>query len=331
MIDKKLGYSRKTQDLIDRQCRNVERKSFRLNKKLSEELLLKTYDLFGLKRPEKIVWCNDVFDEQFARSARSAWSAGSAVSAWSAWSAVSALDYDFDWYVFEFEYCQNPDKGLEPTENDYKYLEYCELLMQAKEAGLGYRAEWEDTLYLVPTPLVLIDELNRFHSVTKPAIKWKNGWEGYFLHGVAFDKPQWTKIIKGKITAKEILTEENMERRMAMLKVAGIEKILDNATLIDTHIIKERVVKEPQVEMGGKMWGEEKRVIPEIVYELYEIKKVFPVTAYYLKYKDPSTDRVYVSGIDPEIGKKGSALECMAWKFNITDFNENKPLFTMES
>jgi len=33
MIDKKLGYSPKTQELIDRMCRNVERKDFKLEKK----------------------------------------------------------------------------------------------------------------------------------------------------------------------------------------------------------------------------------------------------------------------------------------------------------
>ena len=41
-----MEYSQETQNLIDRQCRNVERKDFILDKKLSEELILKTYDLF---------------------------------------------------------------------------------------------------------------------------------------------------------------------------------------------------------------------------------------------------------------------------------------------
>ena len=65
------------------------------------------------------------------------------------------------------------------NENDKIYLEYCELLMQAKEEGLGYRVEWKDTLYLVPTPLVKIDETNSFHSETEPAIRWKEGKEFY--------------------------------------------------------------------------------------------------------------------------------------------------------
>ena len=43
-----------TQELVDRMCRNVEREDFELDKKKSEELILQTYDLFGLNRPSRI-------------------------------------------------------------------------------------------------------------------------------------------------------------------------------------------------------------------------------------------------------------------------------------
>ena len=174
-----MDYSQKTADLIERMCQNVEREDFTLDKKTAEELILKTYDIFGLARPKKVVWFKDIFDKKFDKVA------GSARSAWSAGSAWSALDYDFDWFVIEHEYCKNrkDNLGKEPNENDYKYLKYSELLMQAKEAGLGYRIEWEDTLYLVPTPLVKIDAQNRFHSEKEPAIRWKDGKEFYYLQG----------------------------------------------------------------------------------------------------------------------------------------------------
>src|SRR3990167_1989803 len=86
----KRDYSLVTEKLIDRMCRYVEREDFMLDKKCGAELVLKTYDLFGLPRPKKVVWCIDVFDKRFDDAARSAWSARSARSAWSAWSTGSA-------------------------------------------------------------------------------------------------------------------------------------------------------------------------------------------------------------------------------------------------
>ena len=237
-----------------------------------------------------------------ARSAWSAWSARSARSARSAWSARSArsawsaLDYDFDWYIFEFEYCKNPDKDLKPNENDKKYLEYCELLMQAKEHGMGYRVAWEDTLYLVPTPLVLIDEQNNFHSITDPAIRWKGGSELFYIHGVNFDKKLWKKIVEKTIKPKELLGLSNIEQRMVAMKVYGMENLLSelNANLLDKS------------ERGN---------------ELYLLQGLFPANpdAYFLKYACPSTGRVYVSGIDPAYAKKNPKADlCMAWKFGLT-------------
>ena len=70
-----MDYSPKTQELIERQWRNVERKDFVLDKKLSEELILKTYDLFGLDRPKKVVWFNDLTSDTWNYVALSAWSA----------------------------------------------------------------------------------------------------------------------------------------------------------------------------------------------------------------------------------------------------------------
>ena len=277
MIDKKLGYDLRTQKLIDRMCAYVERKDYKLNKKVAEEKILKTYDIFGLARPKKVVWCKSPFNKKFlsstrsagsagstrsarsagstrsagyarsagsAGSAGSAWSAWSAGSAWSAWSARSAngllytgLDYDFDYFVMEYEYCFNPSDN-KPTKDDIIYLQYSELLIEALEAGLGYRVEWEDTLYLAPCPVVRIDEQNRFHSTKEPAIKWYGAKEFYYIHGVNFEKKWWNKIVNDKFTPQEIFAIDNLEHRRIAYEMMDKTKMksLKNYKILDEQV-----------------------------------------------------------------------------------------------
>lgn len=68
-------------------------------------------------------------------------------------------------------------------------------------------------MYLVPCPIVKIDERVRFHSINSPAIKWKGAEEFYYLNGVNFDKNWWTKVVKDKFTAEEIFAIDNLEHR----------------------------------------------------------------------------------------------------------------------
>ena len=83
-----MNYHPKTQALIERMCQNVERKYFVLDKINAEECLLKTYDLFNLKRPSKVIWKIDIFDKDFTENLNKA---SSAWAAWAAWVALSAL------------------------------------------------------------------------------------------------------------------------------------------------------------------------------------------------------------------------------------------------
>ena len=283
-----MKYSQKTADLIERMCRNVEREDFDLNKEKAEELILKTYDIFQLKRPKKIVWCVDIFDKKFAGSAGSARSAG---------SMGSALDYDFDWYIFEFEYYQNPNKNKLPNENDIKYLEYCELLMQAKEAGLGYRVEWEDTLYLVPTPLVRIDKHNRFHSLAEPAIRWKNGEEFYCIAGVEIEKEKWNKIQQKTLSKEDILHEPNAEVRRIMMEQLGNQRFVE--------ICHPTTIHEDEY---GKLLK-------------IELKSDEPWIG--IRVQDASVDKKYILRVPPAMK---TCHEAIAWTFGFNDSKNYIPI-----
>ena len=281
-------YSQKTADLIERMCRNAERKDFVLDKKKAEECLLKTYDLFGLKRPKKIAWYTDIFEKEFDDAAR---------SAGAAWAAP---DYDFDWFVIENEYCENPE-GEKPNRHDKIYLQYSELLMEAKEAGLGYRVEWEDTLYLVPTPLVLLNQQNQFHSPHAPAIRWKDGSKFYYLNGVNFPFNLWQKVVSREMSMKEVLAIEDIDQRTQAMRFAkdGLREFYkaQKGEIIDTYV---------KMDSDGN----------PIKYELWELPAgdVFSKTVHFMIYNCPSRKK---NGIEDEYSKGVPAFktvaEAMAW------------------
>ena len=309
-----MEYSQQTADLIDRMCRYVEREDFKLDEKVAKEKILQTYDLFNLPRPKKVVWCKDIFDKKYvtaldsagsawsagsagsAGSARSAWSAGSAGSAGSAWSARSALDYDFDWFVIEHEYCANRKDNLgdEPNENDKKYLAYSELLLEALEAGLGYRVESEDTLYLVPTPVIRIDEQNRFHSTKEPAIRWKGGAEQYYLRGVRFDQDWWQKIVNDELDPETIFAIDNLEHRRIAYEYMDKTKMKQ---LKDFKVLDEQVDEK----------GNQMKIVS------FTVKGVDESLKYYNCFC-PSTGREYFVGTD-----KDKCIEAKAASFGLSD------------
>lgn len=106
----------------------------------------------------------------------------------------------------------------------------------------------------------------------------------------------WIRIAKDEITFKEILGIQDIEQRMVALKRYGVEKIL--------HDAKAELLNESS--RGN---------------ELYKIPikaGLFSVDAYYLKYKDPSTGRQYISGVPPQMGETKNADACMAWKHGLS-------------
>jgi len=143
------------------------------------------------------------------------------------------------------------------------------------------------------------DSTGKLHSLDGPAIAWPN-FELYYIHGVSFDAEMYAKITSGSMAFKEIIALENIEHRMIALK------LMDAVTLL-----KDAKAKLLNKSKSGN--------------ELYLIKNLFSSPAYFLKYQCPSTARVYVSGVPPEIGIEADADQAMAWKFRLK-VNEYKSI-----
>lgn len=119
------------------------------------------------------------------------------------------------------------------------------------------------------------------------------------------------KISKNEMNLEDILKIGNMEIRRIALKSFGIENLINSS--------------------DAKLVSKSKR--GNELYILECIPGYQATGAYFLKYKCASTDRIYFSGIDPEVieeGKKmlGTCLAdyAMAWKFqwSIKEYNKLK-------
>lgn len=195
----------------------ASRKEYVFDHEKIGELVKKSYALFDLAAP-KIEWCVDITDEQFLDAA---WAARAARA------AGAACDYDGQEYIFSYEFCKTNDHN----ENDKKFNEAHELFLQLKEAGCGYWAEQDGTLYVCPNPIILLED-NRYHSDQLPAISWKNGLELFYLDGVHFEKGLWEKVIGKQMTFAEIMKIEISDQRTVALKYNPEAIIKENAKLV---------------------------------------------------------------------------------------------------
>ena len=158
--------------------------------------------------------------------------------------------------------------------------------------NVSFIIPYEGIAFVSETPKISWEE-GKLHNTKGKAVEYADGYGLYSLFGVNFDEKLFKKVTNKKVTLKTIFSIENMEQRMAGLKLVGVEKLLKS----------KHATKLDKSDRGNT---------------LYKIEDIFDQTAYYLHYKCPSTGRVYVSGIDPEVGVKGDADECMGWKFGLS-------------
>ncbi len=250
-----LQYDKRTAEYMDRWEEIIFKAPYVWDEAKIMAALRKFYKALDRKFPKEyqVRKCRDIFDEGFreaacsacsayfaslTHSAPSASSASSAFSASSAYSASSVSSaYSAYWAhlaIFSFEYYlyKNPI-----DENGRKLLLSQEAIMEAYENGLGHFAEKEGVFYLVPAPIVRLNEKNQKHSETQPAIEWKEGKKFYYLNDVEFPKDLWERITKRTITAKEAFQLENTEQRIIAIQYLGGDKLEKElgAVVLDKH------------------------------------------------------------------------------------------------
>src|SRR3990167_8741800 len=245
------------------------------------DCIKKIWDLTNTPQPKEIIVCKDIFDKRFARAI--------------------AIDYDFDWFCGEVELGKEGNK---------KYIEIMEILLQAKEAGLGYLVDDPNTtiLYIAQNPIVRIEN-NNFHSDTFPSIEFTT-WSGYYLNGVSFPQDLWEKVVSKKMPFKDILAIEDVDQRRQAMKYGSWDDFVEycGAKKIDEYS-KMDINANP---VHYELW--------EFPFQKNEDKRVFTKTVHFARYDCPSTRDKMVKGV-PDVK---TVAEAMAWGMS-TDENILSP------
>lgn len=201
---------------------------------------------------------------------------------WNNWEFVWEY-YESIWALFIREFRPN----LKVVKRNKKKID---ALQKIVEAGNCYLWISKDTIYVLPFPEIHLDEGKRLHNTKGYALKIADK-KTYWIHGVKFPKTLWQRVKNPRVRLKTILSLKNTEQRMAVLRLHGIERVLEKGKLI--HKSKK----------GN---------------ELYLVEGVFRNPTYFLKFSCPSTGRVFVEGVRPDVGKKGDADLAQASMWGLT-------------
>ena len=122
------------------------------------------------------------------------------------------------------------------------------------------------------------DEQGKLHSLTSPAISWRDGYSLYFINGVCFEKKWWSKIVNDEMTPEEIFAIDNVEHRRIAYEYMDKLKM---KSLKDFKILDE------QIDEKGKVM----KIVSFTVQKMTEPLKFYNCI-------DASTDREYFLGTD---------------------------------
>jgi hypothetical protein len=169
------------------------------------------------------------------------------------------------------------------------FTRYSNMMMR----GIWHASFFKDVAILCSTPKkTKKDDQGRLHSVSEAALQWKDDQNDYFIHGVMFEEDLWEKVTKRELKIKEMLQIQNIEQRHTAIQLYGYNTLIDE---IDAEL------------MNRSKRGNELYLLNNSLIRGRSIKL--------LKYKCPSTDRIYFSFVPDDMHFADNA---MAWKFNLT-------------
>lgn len=106
--------------------------------------------------------------------------------------------------------------GILTKEKFPKYFKLREFI----NSGIFLTIEFENAIILIEKPIFIKRQNGRMHCTSGPAIKWRDGYEQYYINGRHM--PKW--IFEKEITKEDFLTQENEEIRAGIYEIQEAKK-----------------------------------------------------------------------------------------------------------
>ncbi len=117
--------------------------------------------------------------------------------------------WDLDWVLF-YKYFSGKGVDVPPL-----FMEYAEKFLEALPAFLVTFTPI--CLISLPPILISLDPQKRLHSNIKPAVTFRDDYQQYWVHGIAFTEDEFNKFILLEPKWDEVMTISNVEKRTTIL------------------------------------------------------------------------------------------------------------------
>ncbi|MBF0651686.1 hypothetical protein IR083_22975, partial [Dysgonomonas sp. GY75] len=178
--------------------------------------------------------------------------------------------------------------------DNFKFRNYKKII----KSGAFNAYEYENYVFAIQPPTSISrDNRDRLHSVNDASVKFKDGSEYYFIHGVSIKEEMFNKLINNEYTFESFVKEGNEEMKAAVLSFieekngseALFRFISANIKEVDSYTDKKED-KYLKGTTGGMNVG---------VYSLFKGRINNNIDLAFVRCYCPSTDRMFFLSVNP--------------------------------
>lgn len=185
------------------------------------------------------------------------------------------------WYAY---YDAFLEFGIFPKEKFEKYYK----LREITNTGIYDTIEFQYAIIICEKPIFCKKNDKGLHCIDGPAIKWRDGYEQFYINGRRIER-EWAKMcLSGRLTQQDFLKETNDERRSAAYVLLGEEKIMK---LLDAHLADSVEITHENGESETVFFYKTKKAVNSFKKKPYAWRKVIC----------PSTGTSYITPTNPDL------------------------------